>query len=231
MIKFLVLLLSFQINASIIKKGDAIVPFEIKDQSLINFLGEYANSMGVQINFTKDTIKLQDKVSLKINKTISLKDFREIIYTVLSTRGYTMDEDGKNYWVYSERDVRYMPSQIVYDQLDDINAKHVLYVHTLKYPIGNLIARNLRPFVSRYGRTIDIRNSNTLIVSDRKTNIVKIKTIIEQMDKKTAFDNYIASKIHEPTKRLGDYNELLEKYKILENLPPSKDFKEAKGEK
>lgn len=220
--KVLILLLSLSLSLSLsalgaMKKSGEIVPaFEFKDKNIIEFLSEAASILNIQFNFSKDTIGIDQKISMKINNPLTIKEFKEILYTVLSERGFTIDEDVNNYWIYSERDVRYMPSFIVAGDLGEINTRHVLYVHNLKYPVGHLISRNLRPFVSRYGRVIDIKNSNTLIISDRKTNIVKIKTIIDQMDKKLAFDNYVKEKTQAKPLRLDDYNKLLEKNKLLE---------------
>lgn len=52
----------------------------------------------------------------------------------------------------------------------------------LKYVESYDIARNLRPFITRYGRVIDEKNANTIILADTGKNIHRIHKLIEKLD-------------------------------------------------
>jgi type II secretory pathway component GspD/PulD (secretin) len=114
----------------------------------------------------------------------------EIFSHLLSSFGYTRILISKNIFeIINKRDVRYRESPII-----DANKHHVPIFRpgndyymmrykliSKKVPIG-AIARNLRPFMSRYGRIIDINHSATILVNDSAKNLLRLHELIRELD-------------------------------------------------
>jgi general secretion pathway protein D len=58
----------------------------------------------------------------------------------------------------------------------------VMKIIALKNVDAAEIARNFRPFMSRYGRIIDLKQTNTIIISDTGTNIHRLEKLIKFLD-------------------------------------------------
>ncbi len=104
------------------------------------------------------------------------------------------------------RDIRYTGDLPKYNaskgNLPEI-PKHNDYVMLVyKGTLGGMvshIARNLRPFMSRYGRVIDMENSQMLIISDTAANIRGYLPIITEADVPMTKENRV--KIEERMKK------------------------------
>lgn len=55
-------------------------------------------------------------------------------------------------------------------------------VISLKHVSAAEIARNFRPFMSRYGRIIDIKQTNTIIIADTGSNINRLAKMVKFLD-------------------------------------------------
>lgn len=88
--------------------------------------------------------------------------------------------------VIASRDVRYMESE-VYDDIDKLprDYNHVKFILPLQYVNGNYVSRNMRPFMSRYGRLISDNLSNKLIISDTAINVHRLYELIKKLDTKS----------------------------------------------
>ena len=122
--------------------------------------------------------------NLKITKA-NADDF---ISEVLSINGYTRIPSKDDQWtILSSRDVRYMPTPNYIYGKDKVpnNYDYAMVTIKLKNPhIGPEISRNFRPFMSRYGRIIDIKSSGVIIISDTGKNIHRLINLVNILDKK-----------------------------------------------
>ena len=149
---------------------------------------------------TKKSYLYVEKINLdkKINSvgTVTWKedtaDF--LIGEVLVGLGYYRlhTKDANIYEIINARDVRYVANVPSYkanketnDELPAVNSAdpvELIYETKNGAKRASEIARNLRPFMSRYGRVIDHDNSGTLVIRDSVATAHKLLALIRQMD-------------------------------------------------
>ncbi|MDD0854888.1 hypothetical protein HBN50_17440 [Halobacteriovorax sp. GB3] len=138
------------------------------------------------------TIKLQGGVTnsddLKWNQSNADKLITSLLFESNLIR---VPIDEKTYKIVESRDVRYqsLPIMNVNTKSDStgIPKTHDFFMasYTLTHPnSGALIARALRPFISRYGRIIESKLASTLIIQDTGLNINRLHTLIGKLDVK-----------------------------------------------
>ena len=94
----------------------------------------------------------------------------------------TIVKTGAFYKIMNIRDIRYVPTKIYTGSYTPDTERHVMKVISLKNVDANEISRNFRPFMSRYGRIIDIKQTNTVIISDTGANISRLEKLIKFLD-------------------------------------------------
>ena len=118
-------------------------------------------------------------------RTFAQEDLDLFVTVALSDMGYTIlrTDELKQLEVINARDIRYRGGQVFTD-IDDVPRDYNFYqfVMKLNYAETHDISRNLRPFISRYGRVIEERNANTIILADTGTNIHRIQKLIKKLD-------------------------------------------------
>ncbi len=135
--------------------------------------------------------KLEGMVDGSTNMSMTSENADTLISTILHLNGYTRITMGKDtYKVINARDVRYMATTQVEASSDKApELASVDDYYTMDYTIlnpetGEHITRNLRPYLSRYGRIIFQENSSSLIIQDTANNILRMYKMISKMDKK-----------------------------------------------
>ncbi len=125
------------------------------------------------------------KLLLLGTKEIKKKDLDLYVSAVASEIGYTLilNKELNQIQVIPSRDVRYNGGRLHTDieKVPD-NYNHTMFSMRLKYAKSGVLSRNMRPFMSRYGRIIDERNANTLILSDTGKNIRRLHKLISSID-------------------------------------------------
>ena len=144
---------------------------------------------GNQYLYDKD---VKGPINLTKNFKITKANADSFLSEALSLNGYTKIATTQKHWtIISARDVRYNPvPNLVYGK-DTIpnNFDYVMVSIKLKNPhLTSELSRNFRPFMSRYGRIIDIKSTGTLIISDTGRNARRLIHLVEQMDKKPTKD-------------------------------------------
>jgi len=146
------------------------------------------------------------KVSKLTNKTYILdKDIKGTINTtdnfeltaenadyflseMLNILGYSrVPSDSADFTIINARDVRYVPTKLLTYGKDEIPKNHDHISVTIKLKNKYLtsdLSRNFRPFMSRYGRIIDVPKTGTLIINDTGKNIHRLIGLVNQLDKK-----------------------------------------------
>lgn len=130
------------------------------------------------------------KSSGRFEIDISKSNGEELYSHMLATSGYTrIAISSDTYEIINARDIRYREVPIV---MASKNKKptfregndHYMMKYKLvsnKVPASS-IARNFRPFMSRYGRIIDIAHSGTVIISDRAKNLKRLYQLLGELD-------------------------------------------------
>lgn len=82
------------------------------------------------------------------------------------------------------REVRYEAVPMK-ENLNEIpkNHDHYMYTTKIKHVNAEDIGRNFRPFMTKYGRLMEIRKGNKIIISDTGINIHRLAKLITQLDK------------------------------------------------
>lgn len=169
-----------------------IQPFQFNNLEIKTFIIDYADIVQKPLLVGEDS--LRGKVTFSTFKPISLEDFNKMFVTVLGTQGFTMVEEGSFLRVIAERDVRYVPNKFYSDNTYPKNDQYILYRHELKNPLGHEISRNMRPFLSRYARVMSYNDGHTLILAEKGTNLTRLLSIIDEMDREFNLDEFIAQK-------------------------------------
>lgn len=166
-----------------------------KDQSGCNKLRtclELASSLTGK-NYLYDDMKLEEAIGT-IGKTAwNAENADLLIGELLGSAGYYRLDMGNNiYKLINARDIRYVANVKSFsanketnDTLPAANSAdpvELIYKSVNGFNRASDIARNLRPFMSRYGRVIDERSSGLIIVRDTAAAINHLLPLIRKMD-------------------------------------------------
>lgn len=113
----------------------------------------------------------------------------QLLSISLYQEGYTRIQEDKNIVrVIPTRDVRYDTAKIFDGKEDGLEVvpntyDYFSYVVYFEHPDRiKTVARNIRPFVSRYGRVIDFEGSGRLILADSGKHIKRLVPMIKKLD-------------------------------------------------
>jgi type II secretory pathway component GspD/PulD (secretin) len=190
--KYLLLLVfSIAAQAGIKVHGDQVQPFTSNGYPLRELIRDYAEMTATHVVYSDKTFDAKDVVQLQLNRSISKADFKQIFYALLNAHGFSPMEESGFLWITASRDNRYLPGPVFTDDSYPRDAGFKLVVHTLKYPLASSITRNLRPYVSRYGRVINFSDARTIILSDLGDNIARLVKLVESMDTELAYQQVL----------------------------------------
>lgn len=210
MIKLL-LLLSFSF-CSVALAEENFIKIE-KSISLEKVLNLYAKQVNKNLILPKTFI--DESISLYGKNKISSNKLGKFVYELLNIKSLGMIESNSTLKVVLLRDIRYAGLKN-YTSIKDVpnSFEHLRYVVHLKYANASELSRNFRPFMSRYGRVIDLPSSNTLLIADSGKNILKLNELIVLLDT----PSYLESKkvVKEMNNEIKDsesfnWNDFLEK--------------------
>lgn len=153
---------------------------------LNTFVEKVSKMTGVQYIYPSE---FKGKVKLSNNFSLNKKNADSTLSYILSLNGYTRvsHTDGVMKIVQS-RDIRYTPTK-----LSSTNKKvppkilknydYSMMEYTMETPgYTTEITRSLRPFMSRYGRIIDLKYANKLLIQDTGVNLYRLYGLIRGMD-------------------------------------------------
>jgi len=207
--KTIALFLLFTINVSAIAAGKSCSKLESCVQLVSNITGEkytYNNELKGAVKLTKN---------FKINK----KNADDFISEILYLNGFARIKNGEDSWsIINARDIRYSPTPLFEYGKDEIpeNNDYALVSIKLKNPyIVSEVSRNFRPFMSRYGRIIDIRDPGVIVINDTGSNIHRLISLIKIIDKAPTKDDI--KKYEERERKRIERSESIKKAKEDEN--------------
>lgn len=197
--KYLLLLcLSLTAYAGIEVRDGMVQPFKSSAYPMRALIKDYAQIAGVHFLYSDKTVEAKESVQLQLNQAMSKDDFKKIFYTLLSAHGLSPMESSGFVWIAPSRDNRYLPGPVYTDDSYPRDPSFKLVVHTLKYPLGSSITRNLRPYMSRYGRVINFSDARSIILSDLGDNIARLVKLVESMDTELAYQQVLKEKPKAP---------------------------------
>jgi general secretion pathway protein D len=158
---------------------EVITSFDFPDTSLIDLTKHMQELTGINLILDKD---LKGKVSILSPAPITVGDAWKAYLTALNINGYTLVKSGAFYKIVQARDIRYTPTKIYTGSFAPDTENYVMKIIPLKNINSTEVTRSFRPFMSRYGRIIDIRQTNTVIVQDTGSNINRLNRLIKFID-------------------------------------------------
>lgn len=129
---------------------------------------------------------------LSKNFKITKENVGDLISENLFINGFTRIKSKPDQWtIVSARDVRYTATGFLMygkDQIPDNYDYQTVHIKLKNPYLAPELSRNFRPFMSRYGRVIDIKETGTLIINDTGKNIHRLLKLVETTDKSLTKD-------------------------------------------
>lgn len=183
LISLLILLPTLCLGAGMKKESSYVLPLKFVDYPIEKFVADYASLMEKTILVDKRQLqKSKSRVNLILNKKTNLQDFAKMFYTIIESHGFTAVTEGSFLRIIATRDIRYTPTKLYDSNEFPKTDEYILVLHKLKNPLASEITRNMRPFMSRYGRIIDFNDAHSIAIQDRGSNINRLINLIDNLD-------------------------------------------------
>jgi general secretion pathway protein D len=146
---------------------------------------------------------IKGDIRLSKNFKLNKENADEFISRSLFLNGYTrVPLDGEEgFMIINSRDVRYTPvPQYAATKIKEAGIPHNHDYYQLTYTADNPrlmheYTRSVRPFLSRYGRIINAKYSNFVIIQDTGVNLKRLYNLAKR------FDNPVSEKYQSDFKR------------------------------
>lgn len=158
---------------------EIVESFDFPETDIMEITKHMQKLTGINLILDKD---VKGKVSIIAPTPITVGDAWKAYLAALNMAGYSLVKTGAFYKVISARDIRYTPTKIYTGSYTPDTENYVMKVIALKYVSAAEIARNFRPFMTRYGRIIDIKQTNTVIIADTGSNINRLAKMVKFLD-------------------------------------------------
>ena len=158
---------------------EVVTSFNFADADLKDITEQMQKLTGINLIIGKG---IKGKVTITAPTPITVGDAWKAYLTALEMNGYALVKSGAFYKVVSTRDIRYTPTKIYTGSYTPDTDNYVMRILPLKNINSTEVTRSFRPFMSRYGRIIDIKQTNTIIVQDTGSNINRLTRLIKFID-------------------------------------------------
>jgi general secretion pathway protein D len=158
---------------------EIVQSFDFPETEIMELTKHMQKLTGINLILDKE---VKGKVSIVAPTPITVGDAWKAYLTALNMSGYTLVKTGAFYKVINARDIRYTPTKIYTGSYTPNTDNYIMKVIALKNISASELARNFRPFMTRYGRIIDIKQTNTIIVADTGTNINRLVKLVKFLD-------------------------------------------------
>ncbi len=152
-------------------------------KKVIDCIELYSKLTGEKVIYEKD---LKGVFNYSENLEINKENIELVLSKLLEMSGLARVKIDKNLSrIINARDIRYTPVPQLNGDKDIIpnTSDYYLVSFTMKHvEDASDIVRNFRPFMTRYGRILDIRRSNTILITDTGANINRLKDLIKILD-------------------------------------------------
>jgi len=158
---------------------EIVTSFDFKDVSILDLTKHMQKLTGLNLILDKD---VKGKISISSPTAITMGDAWKAYLQALSINGYSLVKTGAYYTIVNNRDIRYSPTTMYTGTYTPNTENYVMQIIPLKYVNSREVANSFRPFMSRYGRIIEIKQTNTVIVQETGTHITRLLKLIKFID-------------------------------------------------
>lgn len=158
---------------------EVVTSFDFPNVSILDLTKHMQKLTGLNLILDKD---VKGKISISSPTPITIGDAWKAYLQALSINGYSLVKTGAYYTLVNNRDIRYSPTTMYTGSYTPNTENYVMQIITLKYVNSREVANSFRPFMSRYGRIIEIKQTNTVIVQETGTHINRLMKLIKLID-------------------------------------------------
>lgn len=128
--------------------------------------------------------RVTGKVTVISSRSLSSKELFEVFLSTLRANGYIATPAGaSSYRIIPDEVAAREPSAAGTGMEAD---RYVTQVFSLKYADSESVANALRPILSARGAATSVRRGNSLIVVDYGTNMLRVRELIQTLDRDTS---------------------------------------------
>ncbi len=153
--------------------------FDFPGTDILDVTKHMQELTGINLILDKD---VKGKVSISAPTPITVGDAWKAYLAALNMAGYALVKTGAFYKVIRSSDLRYTPTTIYTGDFIPDTENYMMKIIALKNVDATEIERNFRPFMTRFGRIIAIKQTNTIIITDTGNNINRLMTLVQFLD-------------------------------------------------
>ena len=158
---------------------EVVTSFDFPNVSILDLTKHMQKLTGLNLILDKD---IKGKISISTPSPITIGDAWKAYLEALSINGYSLVKSGAYYTIVNNRDIRYSPTTMYTGTYAPNTENYIMQIIPLKYVSSREVANSFRPFMSRYGRIIEIKQTNTVIVQETGTHINRLMKLIKFID-------------------------------------------------
>lgn len=158
---------------------EVVTSFDFPNVSILDLTKHMQKLTGLNLILDKD---IKGKISISSPTPITIGDAWKAYLQALSINGYSLVKSGAFYTLVNNRDIRYSPTTMYTGTYTPNTENYVMQIIPLKHVNSREVANSFRPFMSRYGRIIEIKQTNTVIVQETGTHINRLMKLIKFID-------------------------------------------------
>jgi general secretion pathway protein D len=158
---------------------EVVTSFDFPNVTILDLTKHMQKLTGLNLILDKD---IKGKISISSPTPITIGDAWKAYLQALSINGYSLVKSGAYYTIVNNRDIRYSPTTMYTGTYTPNTENYVMQIIPLKHVNSREVANSFRPFMSRYGRIIEIKQTNTVIVQETGTHINRLMKLIKFID-------------------------------------------------
>lgn len=132
--------------------------------------------------------KVRGQVRVISEEEVDKDELYELFLSMMDVQGFTAVENGNVVRVVPNRDARSLPVPAAFESDGRSDDTYITQVLKLDNISASKVLPTLRPLVPQHGHLSAYDPSNSIIVTDTRSNILRLKEIIAQIDKSSVVD-------------------------------------------
>ena len=158
---------------------EVVTSFDFPDTSLTDLTKHMQKLTGINLIIDK---ALKGKINISAPSPITVGDAWRAYLTALNMNGYALVKTGAFYKIVQSREIRHHTTKMYTGVYSPDTENYMMKVIPLKNINASEVGRKFRPFLTRWGRIMDISQTNTILILETGTNINRIMRMLKILD-------------------------------------------------